>query len=156
MRLCARVQVHERCRVRNLTQDQVTALTAFLSSPANSPPVARQPLAAPDFVPPPLEQVAAAAAHLRRAKAAGAVSGKVASSSAAAGQAEDPDAPVDRLREIKVESELRRLMRDNIAHQRMIGSYVGRRHAMYLPVRGQRTQSNAKTARKLNKVERRN
>jgi small subunit ribosomal protein S13 len=45
-------------------------------------------------------------------------------------------------------------MRENIAHQRMIGSYVGRRHAMGLPVRGQNTQTNAKTARKLNRVER--
>ena len=36
----------------------------------------------------------------------------------------------------------------------MIGSYVGKRHAMKLPVRGQNTQSNAKTARKLNRVER--
>lgn len=64
--------------------------------------------------------------------------------------------PVDRLREIKIESDLRRQMRENIAHQRMIGSYVGRRHAMHLPVRGQNTQSNAKTARKLNRVERYN
>ncbi|KAI0664855.1 hypothetical protein C8Q70DRAFT_903871 [Cubamyces menziesii] len=102
-RICARVQIHDRCRVRHLNQTQVTALTAFLSSPANSPPT-----------------------------------------------------PADRLREIKIESDLRRQMRENIAHQRMIGSYVGRRHAMHLPVRGQNTQSNAKTARKLNRVERYN
>ena len=30
LRLCARVQIHDRCRVRNLNQSQVTALTAFL------------------------------------------------------------------------------------------------------------------------------
>ncbi|KAI0721724.1 hypothetical protein C8T65DRAFT_565811 [Cerioporus squamosus] len=85
-RLCARVQIHDRCRIRNLNQSQVTALTAFLSSPPTRPPQ----------------------------------------------------------------------MRENIAHQRMIGSYVGRRHAMHLPVRGQNTQSNARTARKLNRVERYN
>ena len=60
----------------------------------------------------------------------------------------------DQLRNLKIESELRREIRENIAHQRMIGSYVGRRHAMHLPVRGQNTQTNAKTARKLNRVER--
>ncbi|KAI0748071.1 mitochondrial 30S ribosomal protein S13 [Daedaleopsis nitida] len=129
LRLCARVQVHESCRIRNLNQSQVTALTAFLSSPANSPPVAPHALASPDYVPPPLSQ-----------------------------PVPQPAVPqvVDRLREIKIESDLRRQMRENIAHQRMIGSYVGRRHAMHLPVRGQNTQSNAKTARKLNRVERYN
>jgi small subunit ribosomal protein S13 len=60
----------------------------------------------------------------------------------------------DPLRGIKVESELRRQVKENIAHQRMIGSYVGKRHAMQLPVRGQNTQSNARTARKLNRVDR--
>lgn len=60
----------------------------------------------------------------------------------------------DPLRGIKVESELRREVRENIAHLRNIGSYVGKRHAMHLPVRGQNTQSNAKTARRLNRVER--
>ena len=58
------------------------------------------------------------------------------------------------MKNLKIEAELRREMRENIAHQRMIGSYVGRRHAMALPVRGQRTQTNAKNARKFNKVER--
>jgi len=61
---------------------------------------------------------------------------------------------LDPLKELKIESELRRMIRENIAHQRMIGSYVGRRHAMHLPVRGQNTQSNAKTAKKLNQLDR--
>lgn len=60
----------------------------------------------------------------------------------------------DPLKNLKIESDLKREVRENIAHQRMIGSYVGRRHAMGLPVRGQNTQTNAKTARKLNRVER--
>ncbi|KAI8998680.1 hypothetical protein BD414DRAFT_533514 [Trametes punicea] len=133
LRLCARVQIHDRCRVRHLNQSQVTALTAFLSSPANSPPVAAHPLAPPHYTPPPLSQPVALPS-----------------------QQQQQLALVDTLREIKIESDLRRQMRENIAHQRMIGSYVGRRHAMHLPVRGQRTQSNAKTARKLNRVERYN
>lgn len=61
---------------------------------------------------------------------------------------------IDPLKNLKIESELRRTIRENIAHQRMIGSYVGRRHAMHLPVRGQNTQSNAKTAKKLNQLDR--
>jgi small subunit ribosomal protein S13 len=61
---------------------------------------------------------------------------------------------VDPLKSLKIESELRREIRENIAHQRMIGSYVGKRHAMHLPVRGQNTQSNAKTAKKLNQLDR--
>ena len=60
----------------------------------------------------------------------------------------------DPLRDLRIESDLLREVRENIAHQRMIGSYVGRRHAMGLPVRGQRTRSNARTAKKLNRVER--
>ncbi|KAI0670431.1 mitochondrial 30S ribosomal protein S13 [Trametes maxima] len=136
-RLCARVQIHDRCRIRSLNQGQVTALTAFLSSPANSPPVSAQPLAAPGYVPPPLSQQPGAP-------------------NTNASTSTSTQEPVDRLREIKIESDLRRQMRENIAHQRMIGSYVGRRHAMHLPVRGQNTQSNARTARKLNRVERYN
>ncbi len=58
------------------------------------------------------------------------------------------------MKNLKVESELRREIRENIAHQRMIGSYVGKRHAMHLPVRGQNTQNNAKTAKKLNQLDR--
>jgi small subunit ribosomal protein S13 len=60
----------------------------------------------------------------------------------------------DPLRNLKILSELKREVRENIAHQRKIGSYVGLRHSMGLPVRGQNTQSNAKTARKLNRIER--
>jgi len=60
----------------------------------------------------------------------------------------------DPLRSLKIETELKREMRENIAHQRMIGSYVGKRHAMGLPVRGQNTQTNARTARRLNRIER--
>lgn len=59
---------------------------------------------------------------------------------------------MDPLSSLKIESELRAEVRDNIAHHRMIGSYIGKRHAMHLPVRGQNTQSNARTAKKLNRL----
>jgi len=62
---------------------------------------------------------------------------------------------MDPLRSIVLEGDLRREVLANIAHHRSIGSYVGRRHAGGYPARGQRTQSNALTARRLNRLERR-
>jgi CTP:molybdopterin cytidylyltransferase MocA len=45
------------------------------------------------------------------------------------------------LSELTIENDLRRKLRDNIRRLRDMGSYRGRRHAMGLPVRGQRTRS---------------
>ena len=59
------------------------------------------------------------------------------------------------LSEMTLENDARRVVQANIQHHRQIGSYVGKRHAMKLPVRGQGTRNNAKTAKKLNKVDRR-
>ena len=44
-----------------------------------------------------------------------------------------------------VEGELRRLVSQNIARLRDIGCYRGIRHRVGLPVRGQRTRTNART-----------
>ncbi|KAF8892468.1 hypothetical protein BD779DRAFT_1436947 [Infundibulicybe gibba] len=149
-RLCARLQIHDKCKVKDLSPFQVTALASFLSSPTTSPPVPRYPLASPDYVPPPpnktfqeLQAEFNAARVARAEKGSRSMNTQVAARSRA-----------DPLKDLKIESELRREIRENIAHQRMIGSYVGRRHAMHLPVRGQNTQSNAKTARKLNQLDR--
>jgi small subunit ribosomal protein S13 len=46
---------------------------------------------------------------------------------------------------ILVEGALRRSIQQNIARLRDIGSYRGNRHRRSLPVRGQRTRSNART-----------
>ncbi len=48
-------------------------------------------------------------------------------------------------RDILVEGALRRAIQQNIARLRDIGSYRGHRHRRSLPVRGQRTRSNART-----------
>ncbi|KAF8519468.1 mitochondrial 30S ribosomal protein S13 [Hysterangium stoloniferum] len=131
-RICARYQIHDRSRVRDLTPTQITELASFLSSPSTTPAMPTLPLAAAHFKPParapPLPELS------RRQRE---------------GLKKEP------LKDLKIETELRRQVRENIAHQRLIGSYVGRRHAMALPVRGQRTKSNAKTAAKLNRIERR-
>ncbi|KAI9621725.1 hypothetical protein H4Q26_015491 [Puccinia striiformis f. sp. tritici PST-130] len=55
----------------------------------------------------------------------------------------------DPLQRLLIESDLRREVRANIAHHRAIGSYKGKRHALGFPVNGQRTHTNAKTARNL-------
>ncbi|KAL2262039.1 hypothetical protein VTK26DRAFT_2671 [Humicola hyalothermophila] len=54
-----------------------------------------------------------------------------------------------------IENEARKIVQDNIKRLRDMGTYRGRRHAMGLPVRGQRTRTQIATARKLNMVERR-
>ncbi|KAI9880405.1 MAG: hypothetical protein M1830_003445 [Pleopsidium flavum] len=59
------------------------------------------------------------------------------------------------LSNMTIENDLRRRLRDNIRRLRDMGSYRGRRHAMGLPVRGQRTRTQINNARQLNKVERR-
>lgn len=48
---------------------------------------------------------------------------------------------------INVEGNLRRQIRENIQRLRRIGAYRGTRHAQGLPVRGQRTRTNARTKR---------
>src|SRR5262244_512822 len=48
-------------------------------------------------------------------------------------------------REYTVEGPLRRQVQQNIARLKDIGSYRGLRHRRSLPVRGQRTRSNART-----------
>ena len=48
---------------------------------------------------------------------------------------------------IPVEGTLKKKISDNIGRLRQIGSYRGLRHSQNLPVRGQRTRSNARTKR---------
>lgn len=52
------------------------------------------------------------------------------------------------IKKLVLEGDLRRLISTNIKRLMDINSYRGRRHRLGLPVRGQRTSSNAKTARK--------
>jgi small subunit ribosomal protein S13 len=55
---------------------------------------------------------------------------------------------------LKIENELKREVLRNIARLKDTGTYRGRRHAMGLPVRGQRTRGQIKTSWRLNKAER--
>ena len=62
------------------------------------------------------------------------------------------EAEISRLREVinadyKVEGDLRREVSQNIKRLQEIGCYRGMRHRRNLPVRGQRTRTNARTKR---------
>ncbi|MFA7201853.1 MAG: 30S ribosomal protein S13 [Candidatus Paceibacterota bacterium] len=48
---------------------------------------------------------------------------------------------------LKIEGELRQVVRANISRLKDIQSYRGSRHARKLPVRGQRTKTNSRTVR---------
>lgn len=48
---------------------------------------------------------------------------------------------------IKVEGDLRKDIQENIKRLKQVNSYRGRRHSLNLPVRGQRTRTNARTKR---------
>jgi len=48
---------------------------------------------------------------------------------------------------VKVEGDLRKEVQESIKRFKQIGSYRGKRHSMNLPVRGQRTRTNARTKR---------
>ena len=48
---------------------------------------------------------------------------------------------------VKVEGDLRKEVQQNISRLKEIGSYRGHRHSKGLPVRGQRTRTNARTKR---------
>lgn len=140
-RLCARLQLHELATVSSLTEAQVTALSAYLSSPSSIP--ARAPAPTSPF-PSIVRQNNAELSRPPSDEADG-----LPPPSQRAAPEEDP------LRSLVLESDLRRELRANLNHHRTIGSYVGRRHVAGLPVRGQRTRTNAITAGKLNKIERR-
>ncbi|KUI71064.1 37S ribosomal protein SWS2, mitochondrial [Cytospora mali] len=54
-----------------------------------------------------------------------------------------------------LENDARKILHDNIKRLKDMGAYRGRRHAMGLPVRGQRARNQNATAAKLNRLERR-
>lgn len=138
-RLCARLSLHDRATVASLTESQITQLSAYLSSPGSIP--ARKP------------HPTTPSSHLLNPTPASALAGEASTSEARPSM--EPNAQNDPLRQIKIEADLKRVLHANINHHRNVGSYRGRRHASHLPVRGQRTSTNANTAKKLNRLERR-
>ncbi|CAL5873783.1 uncharacterized protein PFLUO_LOCUS8065 [Penicillium psychrofluorescens] len=58
------------------------------------------------------------------------------------------------LSDMRIENDLRREVLNDIKRLKETGTYRGRRHALGLPVRGQRTRTQIKTPVKLNRMER--
>lgn len=59
------------------------------------------------------------------------------------------------LSQLTIGNDARKLVQDNIIRLKNIGTYRGRRHAMAMPVRGQRTRNQTETARAFNRENRR-
>lgn len=57
------------------------------------------------------------------------------------------------LSEMTIEADARAIVQSNIKAK--LGTWKGMRHSLGLPVRGQHSKNNAKTAKRLNRVERR-
>lgn len=53
-----------------------------------------------------------------------------------------------------IENDARKVVQDNIKRLKDMGAYRGRRHAMGLPVRGQRARNQNASANKFNKLDR--
>ncbi|KAF6812898.1 40s ribosomal protein s13 [Colletotrichum musicola] len=53
-----------------------------------------------------------------------------------------------------IESDARKIIQQNVMRLKDMGTYRGRRHAMGLPVRGQRTRTQIETAKKMNRANR--
>ncbi|KAE8223784.1 hypothetical protein CF319_g3230 [Tilletia indica] len=146
-RLCARLQLHETAKVNSLTEAQITQLSAFLSSPSSIPARSAAPTTPTPFT--------LAQRSKQTSSAQAESSNKTSSGASLMPPSQRPSPSTDPLRSLVLEADLRRQTQANIAHHRMVGSYLGRRHAGGLPVRGQRTRTNANTAKKFNRVERR-
>ncbi|KAF3901422.1 hypothetical protein ABW21_db0200536 [Orbilia brochopaga] len=58
------------------------------------------------------------------------------------------------LSKLTIENDLHKNIVENIRRLKDMGNYRGRRHALSLPVRGQNSKTQIKTAKKLNRVER--
>lgn len=101
-RILARLQIHDKAVVSSLTESQITALSAYLSSPSTTPAPAATPVCPPGRD---VEEVdfEALAADIK---------GK---------GREDP------LENLKIETDLRRQVQSDIGHHRAIGTYRGRR-----------------------------
>ena len=136
-KIMARLQFHDQLRVQDLTETQLNQLSALLSAPAAAPRPST-----------PLAPFSVSSAP--STSAAGS-----ASSEAGLVARDPPPAQEDPITGLLIEEDLRRKIRADIGHHRSAGSTKGRLHAMGLPVRGQRNRTNGKTAKRLNRIERR-
>ncbi|GAA5990720.1 hypothetical protein JCM10908_003205 [Rhodotorula pacifica] len=139
-KIMARLQFHDQLRVRDLSERQLNSLSALLSAPSAHPRPST-----------PLRPYSLSSTSSSSSSA----SSSSAASSADLIPRDPPPAEQDALVNLQIEEDLLRKVRGDIAHLYSIGTWRGLRHAMRLPVRGQKSHPNAKSARKLNRLERR-
>lgn len=130
-RICARLQIHENAPLTALTPQQTTALTAFLSAPSNTPSLGSLALAPPGYRPAfktNLIDSPQAPSSGPSTSATGAVEPKVAiPRSPTLPTTKDERALMglgDRLRGLKIETDLRRFVRENIMHHRIVSTRI--------------------------------
>lgn len=151
--LCARLGIHMETKVAELTETQVTELSAYLSSPQSVPAIPPMPTSArPVYGQKPLSPAVAAGSYAAESTGQ---KGLTDEEQLRLPNAQRPSSYLDPGRQLVIEAELKREYRANIMHHKHIGTVRGRRHTLGFPVHGQRTHSNAKTARKLNRIDRR-
>ncbi|WVQ99526.1 hypothetical protein IAU59_006662 [Kwoniella sp. CBS 9459] len=153
-RLLARLSIHSNALVSDLTEPQLTALSAYLSSPSTTP----KPIDSELKLSPPGGAELATSTAFAGSASTKLFGGESVSNGNGKGKGRASQTHVvreDPLDELRLETEARRAMQADILHMRQVGSYRGKRHAAGYPVRGQRTQTNASSARKHNRVERR-
>ncbi|SGY69477.1 BQ5605_C004g03020 [Microbotryum silenes-dioicae] len=136
-RIMARLQFHDQLRVSELSEPQLNSLSALLSAPPSAirpstPLLPYYPSTAPS------ESTPTASTSSNRELI----------------PRDPPSVAQDPISSLLLEEDLKRQMRANIAHHRQIGTLKGRQHAMGLPVRGQKNRTNGKTAKRLNRIER--
>lgn len=133
----ARLQFHDQLRVADLQENQLNALSALLSAPAAAPRPSTplRPFLLPSSFAPSSSSASSESPDLI--------------------QRDPPPPSQDPISALVLEEDLRRRIRANIAHHRTVGTLTGRQHAMGLPVRGQKNRTNGKTAKRLNRIERR-
>ncbi|KAM0749929.1 S13-like H2TH domain-containing protein [Meredithblackwellia eburnea MCA 4105] len=131
--IMARLQFHDQLRVQDLSQTQLNQLSALLSAPQAAPRPST-PLLSFSPATSPSSSTSSAPETLER---------------------NPPPTSQDPIYNLIIEEDLRRKVRKDIAHHRTVNTLTGRYHAMGLPVRGQRNRTNGKTAKRLNRIERR-
>ncbi|WRT66543.1 uncharacterized protein IL334_003502 [Kwoniella shivajii] len=156
-RLLARLSIHSEALVSDLTEPQLTSLSAYLSSPSTTSkpsdsPISLSPPGGKSLLSPGNKSIFGNLNNINRIGKGNGNGSKANANVKGKGKEQVKEDPLD---ELKIETEARRSMQGDIAHLRTVGTYRGKRHAAGYPVRGQRTQTNASTAKKHNRVERR-
>ncbi|OCF32962.1 30S small subunit ribosomal protein S13 [Kwoniella heveanensis CBS 569] len=123
-RLLARLSIHSNALVSDLTEPQLTALSAYLSSPSTTP----KPIGSEIKLSPPGGEELPTLPFAGSDKVFGGGGDLKGKGKAAQSQSQGAGAhKEDPLDELRLETEARRAMQADILHMRQVGSYRGKR-----------------------------